>query len=387
MGLKKDQAKQVDVLIVGSGPAGISTALHLVKINPEWAEKIVVLEKETHPREKLCGGGITSLGADLLASLGLPFDPPHVPIYEMRMINHHRSFSLRDDPAFRIVRRDEFDHWLVLQAEKKGVTVRQNEAVKKIYDHSDYVEIMTEQTTFHAKTVVAADGSRSFVRQSLQWETHKKRARLLEILTPENADEQPEFRDRTALFDFSHIDSGIQGYYWDFPSMIKDKPFMNRGIFDSRTWQNQHPVSLKKTFRKILNSRGRNLDDFELKGYPIQCFNRHASFSRPRILLVGDAAGVDPLLGEGISFAIAYGEAAAAEINEAFKKDDFSFFTYKKRILKHPVLKQLKIRTTMSRMLYRKNGPVVSALTWSLIALLFKMTVWYRRLKQKEFLQ
>ena len=62
--------KQVDVLIVGAGPAGASTALHLLKIDPAWAERLVVVDKAVHPREKLCGGGVTQLGEQVLTGLG-----------------------------------------------------------------------------------------------------------------------------------------------------------------------------------------------------------------------------------------------------------------------------------------------------------------------------
>ena len=51
-------AEEVDVVIVGGGPAGVSTALHLLQLDPGWAGRMVVLEKAAHPREKLCGGGM-----------------------------------------------------------------------------------------------------------------------------------------------------------------------------------------------------------------------------------------------------------------------------------------------------------------------------------------
>ena len=41
-----------DILIVGSGPAGTSTALHLVKSDPSWAGRIVIVDKAVHPRDK-----------------------------------------------------------------------------------------------------------------------------------------------------------------------------------------------------------------------------------------------------------------------------------------------------------------------------------------------
>ncbi len=69
------QMETVDVLIAGSGPAGMSAALHLVKADPGWADRIVIVEKSVHPREKLCGGGVTNLGEKMLSGLGLSFAP------------------------------------------------------------------------------------------------------------------------------------------------------------------------------------------------------------------------------------------------------------------------------------------------------------------------
>lgn len=121
--------RQVDVLIVGSGPAGMSTALHLVALNPGWARRMVVVDAAVHPRKKLCGGGVTRFGAEILANLGLEFEPPHVPVHEIRIIFEGRTLRFREAQALRVARRDEFDHWLVLRGEEHGIEVRQGEAV------------------------------------------------------------------------------------------------------------------------------------------------------------------------------------------------------------------------------------------------------------------
>src|SRR5690554_1575618 len=126
------EIEHVVVLIVGSGPSGTSTALHLVKSNPSWAGRIVIVDKAVHPREKLCGGGVTHIGQNILARLGLPFEPNNFEVREVRLVYQDQSYSFYGNPVFRIVRRDEFDHWLVQTAEKLGVRVRQGEAVKKI---------------------------------------------------------------------------------------------------------------------------------------------------------------------------------------------------------------------------------------------------------------
>ena len=118
------QDEQVDVLIVGSGPAGSSTALHLVQSDPEWAKRITVVDKAIHPREKLCGGGITHLGQRVLSGLGLSIEVPSFQVREAKIVYKGYSYSIRGNPIFVTVRRDEFDHWLVQKVEEEGVKLR-----------------------------------------------------------------------------------------------------------------------------------------------------------------------------------------------------------------------------------------------------------------------
>ncbi|HEY4058373.1 MAG TPA: FAD-dependent oxidoreductase, partial [Kofleriaceae bacterium] len=73
--------RDVDVLIVGGGPAGISTALHLQVANPRAS--VVVLERETYPREKICAGGVGGRAFKLLAKIGVEVDCPKVPLHAL----------------------------------------------------------------------------------------------------------------------------------------------------------------------------------------------------------------------------------------------------------------------------------------------------------------
>jgi flavin-dependent dehydrogenase len=125
--------------------------------------------------------------------------------------------------------------------------------------------------------------------------------------------------------------------------------------------------------------RQRKLEDYPLKGHPIHWFDPQGMFSRPRLLLVGDAAGVDPLLGEGISFALAYGEVAAAAISEAFARQEFSFAGYRSRIVAHRILSHLPMRARLARLAYRFNYPWLVRLFWRFTPLIVRLLAWYRR--------
>ncbi len=367
----------VDVLIVGSGPAGSSTALHLLQQDPNWAQRMVLVDKAVHPREKLCGGGITHLGQNILAQLGLTLEPRSFDVREVRLIYRDKQYSFFGNPVFRIVRRDEFDHWLVRQVEARGAPVRQGEAVQSVRVCDEYVEVVTEKATFQAQVVVAADGSRSFVRRALKWGndgTHV--SRLLEVLTPENSHNTPEFRERVAVFDFTRMTEGMQGYYWDFPSYVQGQAMMNRGVFDSRARPERPKTDLKEDLRISLAERQRDLDAYKLKGHPIRWWNGNGRFSQPRVILVGDAAGADPLFGEGISFALGYGPVAAAAIADAFARRDFSFADYKKRLLADPLFKQLDIRTRLARFAYLMKYPWLVRAGWQVARWVIRLTPW-----------
>jgi len=360
------QIETIDVLIIGSGPAGISTALHLVQMDESRAGRMMVVDKAVHPREKLCGGGVTQSGLRILDALGLSIEPPNIFIREVQFKYDDITFAVRDEPLFRVVRRDEFDHWLVRAAEARGVSVRQGEGVTDIQPHADFVAVTTEKSTIHAQIVVIADGSKSAVRRKLGWGhsgDHPPVARLLEVLTPETPDHLL-FQKGIAVFDFSAQNAGVQGYVWDFPSLKDGQAMMNRGVFDSRIRAERPRAALKTVLADALRRRDRELSAVTLKGYPIQWFDRGLALSRPRMLLVGDAAGVDPFVGEGISFALGYGKVAAETIAAAFAQNDFSLADYGQRVRGDALLGVLPLRVWIARKLYRLRSPRLIRWAW-----------------------
>jgi flavin-dependent dehydrogenase len=59
-------SRDADVIVVGAGPAGSATAHHLARAGHD----VLLLEKTSFPREKVCGDGLTPRAVRSLVSLG-----------------------------------------------------------------------------------------------------------------------------------------------------------------------------------------------------------------------------------------------------------------------------------------------------------------------------
>lgn len=359
-----------DVIIVGSGPAGSSTALHLAALNPGLARRTLVLEREKHPRHKLCGGGCVPDVYACLDKLGL--DAREVPQTKAAWGYLHyrgRGFRMRffADHSFRVVRRNEFDAWLARNVRDCGVDLKEETRVLAVRRVEQGVEVETDGGTFTAPVVVGADGAGSLVRRTVcDGARSSNIARLVEVLTPdEPPDAEQALPEGDSLMEFGWMPRGIQGYAWSFPTQVAGRPMRNWGVYDSRVLP-KRPIgpSLRPVVADWLAGKGYRLDDYHLEGHPIRLFDRRDRFSAPHLLLVGDAAGVDAVFGEGISPALGYGELAAAAIDDAFTRDDFSFDTYRQRVLASPLGRSLSRRTWSAKQINRLSHPFFQKLMW-----------------------
>lgn len=358
------------VIIIGGGPAGLATALHLAQVAPDIAANTRIIEARSHPRPKLCGGGVTFHGEEQLDNLGIHIDANAFSIDRIIFRLAEREFSVEHEKAMRIFDRSAFDAALADAAVERGVTMQMGTRLLDIRQNGKGFVLETDQGDYHAAVVVGADGANSTVRRKLKFERAEGVARLLRVITPADPETDPIWQERTAIFDFTCIRRDVQGYMWDFPTYFGGKPVINRGIFDSRIAPDVDTPKIhgnfKKAFAAGLNDRSIDLDALELEGHPVRWFNPEGEFSRPRVLMVGDAAGVDPLFAEGISYAMEYGSIAAQTIADGFTRDDFGFTGYRERILDHRLGKLLLRRAAVARSLYRHRYPPAWSLLWML---------------------
>ena len=97
--------ENIDLVIVGAGPAGCATALHLLDADPSWADRMLILERAVHPRDKLCGGALSELALQELRSLGLQLPDFSFDIHKVGLVHGEQQFFSRGDGVLRIVRR------------------------------------------------------------------------------------------------------------------------------------------------------------------------------------------------------------------------------------------------------------------------------------------
>ena len=357
--------RQVDLVIVGGGPSGISTALHVHAANPRLS--MVVLEKETYPREKICAGGVGARVFRVLEKLGIEVDCPMVKLDAIALRLGGETITTRSPGLGVVVRRIEFDHALARHAVARGIEVRDGCGVETIAIDDEGVRVTTATgEVVRAKAIVGADGVGGVVRRQTGFPQSGLRAQVVELDTEGVPQDEP--RD-TIVFDFDTQD--LQGYAWDFPTLVDGEPLICRGAYVIR---NLGPDDARARIATYLEARGLDPKRYRHKQYAERGFEPGVEIAAPRVLLVGEAAGIDIATGEGIGQAIEYGAVAGPYLARAFARDAFRFSDWRRTVDRHHVGWQLRIRHACYRWFYGPKRATVERVMPKLTAM-FKVGV------------
>lgn len=293
-----------DVAVIGSGPSGASAAFHLAKNGIS----AVIIEKETLPRYKTCGGGFVFRGRK-----DLPFEIDAVVEREFNVVDIYLGKKLhfqteRKDPIITMIMRDSFDNLIVEKAKELGVTILQGNKLKSIEHQQDKIVLTTSQQTITTKFVIAADGALSPTAKMAGWTTDTRF--LIPALEYEVKVSDEEFNRLSGEVRFD-MDAIPFGYAWNFPK----KNHLSVGIASARRTK----INLKKYYKEYVEYIGlKDIISETQHGFQIPVAARTDGFVKNGVFLTGDAAGfADPVTAEGISNAIYSGMLAAQAIAEA----------------------------------------------------------------------
>ncbi len=346
-----------DVIVVGMGPAGASTAYEL----SHAGLSVLGLEKHTHPRYKVCGGALSARIDQILPAEFKQVVEEAVYRLQFSYAPKESFFVESKEPFAFMVMRSRFDTWLMTRAQQSGTDVHEDEAVKTLQALPDGVEVTTTKGRYRSRVVVGADGAMSVVAQQLFPGRGLRNIPGLESEVFGVSDVQvPVFSENGGengglKLAVISLNTAKKGYGWIFPK--RDGLSIGVGEFvrgDSRPKRSFQHFSLEEP----------SLAGVTIPtpvGYPIPVFNCHPGLKgnkwngglvHGRALLVGDAGHlVDPLLGEGIFYAVRSGQLAGSSTAKFLRHEHATLEEYEYAIMQE-FAEEFRIDLKLNRVVY-----------------------------------
>nr|NLD41446.1 geranylgeranyl reductase family protein [Actinomycetales bacterium] len=350
--------QDADVLVVGAGPAGSAAGHYLAQLG----HRVIVLEKSTFPRDKICGDGLTPIAVRELIRMGVPMDPADGWMRNkgLRVVGGGHEIHLpwpesTSFPNYGMAKaRTSFDEVLARHAQATGAELREGTTVTAPILNERSGRIIGvrargrnedgtrgEEYELRAPIVIEAGGVAARIATAMGIEKDERRPMGVAVRTyfrsPRHDDEWME--SQLELWDGPRERSNLlPGYGWIFPlgdgtvnvglgsvsSTAKATKLDYRELF--RTWMKNAPESWEFTPEN-------QLGPVRSAALPM-AFNRQPLYTKG-LMLVGDAGGmVSPFNGEGIGVGLMAGRVAADVASQALVRA--SAYGYEKALRAYP---------------------------------------------------
>ena len=312
-----------DVVVIGAGPGGSTSARYLAK----YGLNVCLIDKAEFPRDKPCGGAIPNKLLDNFKYLKSRSREFLKSISSGGFLHSpDRKTVLKGSIPLAMVLRTEFDNILLNLAKDEGVNTILGLMVKSLEFRDDQVIIHTNRNdSLSSRVVIGADGVNSVVARTTglnkRWLPGSLVVcRVAEI--PMSVSDITQYYGDDHEYHFFSGSWDQVGYGWVFPKY--ETVNVGLGVIDKAA---QGLPRRFQGFVKLLQQKGllkKNANLSSTKGALVPITGPINSTVHDRCLLIGDAAGmVNPLTGGGIDYAMQTGKIAAKILIHAFDVEQF----------------------------------------------------------------
>lgn len=372
--------QDIDVLIVGAGPAGSTLSHFLLK---EGIDHLLI-DKASFPRDKICGDGITvdvinvlkridpelplkfAKTSDILPSWGLSLNGP-------------KGQNLRVDlkgelpiAPFFTARRIDLDQFLLneLSTQEHFFTEcsltrleRNEKGIRASLSHKG------ESKSVQCKIVIGAEGEKPIVTKLLGLDHYREREHLMAAIRIYHENVKGFHPNNHLEFFFDK--NLLPGYFWAFP-LSNNQANVGLGMVSAHISKNK--INLKKVFEEVKVSNPWIKPMFEeaitletTKGWGLPNMTKKRLIAGDNYALIGDAGGfIEPLTGKGIGPGMMSARIVSEHILEALTKKEYNLISYHDHMYRY-YNREIKIGYTLQKS-FNYNwilNPFINVLNWA----------------------